>query len=425
MFQVVQPETVGLSSDRLARVSRWMERQVKGERLPGLSVVVSRKGQIAFAECTGQMDVEAGKPVQFDTIFRIYSMSKPITAVAAMMLYEDGCFQLDDPIASFLPEFADMQVWTGGEPGKLRTAPAENAITVRHLMTHTSGFTYAFMETNPVDAYYRDNKVEFNPGTGDLAEITKRLAKAPLVFQPGTRWNYSVSIDVLGRLVEVWSGMSLDRFFAERIFAPLGMTDTAFSVAADKVDRFAACYGPATGGKLGSVNAPKSMLRDTRGVGIKLMDAPADSNYTRTPLAFSGGGGLTGTLADYARFCQMLLNKGALDGERLLGRRTVEYMAENHLPDGKDMAAMGQPVWSETNTDGIGYGLGMAVTLSPAQSQVMGSAGEYHWGGAASTSFWIDPAEDLYVVLMTQLLPSSTYPLRRELRVLAYQAIVD
>lgn len=425
VFQVVTPETVGFSGERLERLAGWMQRQVKGERLPGLSLLVHRRGQVAFARCVGMADVEAGKPVRDDTIFRIYSMTKPITAVAAMMLYEEGCFQIDDPIARFLPEFTDMQVWAGGEPGQMRTVPAEAPITVRQLMTHTAGFTYGFMEATPVDAFYREHKINFEGRGLTLAEMTERLAQAPLLCQPGSQWNYSVAIDVLGRLVEVWSGMPLDQFFDERILQPLGMTDTAFSVPEHKLDRFAACYGPATGGGLSGVNAPKAGITDVAGVGIKLTEAPDKSRFTGPVSLFSGGGGLTGTLADYARFCQMLLNGGELDGMRLLGRKTVSFMGLNHLPGNADMAAMGQPVWSETQTDGIGYGLGMAVVLDPAAAQVMSSPGEIHWGGAASTAFWIDPAEQLFVVLMTQLLPSSTYPLRRELRVLTYQALID
>lgn len=426
MFQVVTPETVGFSGERLERLTTWMQAQVDGERLPGLSLLVGRRGQVAFARCAGLADVEAGKPVRDDTIFRIYSMSKPVTAVAAMMLYEEGCFQLDDPIARFLPEFAELQVWSGGEPGQMRTVPAQTPITVGQLFTHTAGFTYGFMETTPVDAFYREHKIGFESRRTNLAEMTTRLAGAPLLAEPGSQWNYSVSIDVLGRLVEVWSGQTLDRFFAERIFAPLGMSDTAFVVAEDKLERFAACYGPATGGGLSGITAAKPVTGDVAGVGIKLVEkADGESRFAGDVALFSGGGGLTGTLGDYARFCQMLLNFGEYDGQRLLGRKTVEFMGLNHLPGNRDMAAMGQPVWSETNTDGIGYGLGMAVVLDPAAAQVMTSPGEIHWGGAASTAFWIDPVEDLYLVLMTQLLPSSTYPLRRELRALTYQALID
>ena len=428
-MQSVAPESVGLSGQRLDKVTSWMERQVSSNRLAGLSAMVHRRGECAYFNCTGQMDVEAGKPVGEDTIFRIYSMTKPITAAAAMICYEDGHFQLDDPIAKFLPEFAEMRVWDGG-PDALNTVPADGYITVRHLMTHTAGFSYEFMEATPVEAYYRDEKISFNPGRqteggNDLAVMTSRLAQAPLVRQPGSGWGYSVSIDVLGRLVEVWSGQSLDRFFAERIFQPLGMTDTAFSVAADKVARFAACYEPSEGGGLGGIGSLEAGIRKGEGVGLKLADAPADSHYLVTPETLSGGGGLTGTIGDYGRFCQMLLQKGELDGNRILGRKTVEFMSVNHLPDNKDMAAMGQPVWCESSAEGFGYGLGMAVVIDAATTQLMRSTGEYFWGGAASTAFWIDPAEDMFAVFMTQLLPSSFYPIRNELRVAAYQALID
>ncbi|MBT3780557.1 MAG: beta-lactamase family protein, partial [Rhodospirillaceae bacterium] len=254
-MQLVTPETVGMSAERLQKMTSWMERQVTSNRLAGLSAMIHRRGQCAYFNCTGQMDVEAGKMVAEDTIFRIYSMSKPITAVAAMICYENGDFQLDDPIAKFLPEFAAMQVWDGNAEA-LNTVPADGYITVRHLLTHTAGFSYEFMEATPVEAYYREHKISFNPGRqsesgNDLATMTTRLAAAPLVRQPGSGWGYSVSIDVLGRLVEVWSGQALDQFFQERIFQPLAMTDTAFSVPADKQSRFAACYEPSSGGGLG------------------------------------------------------------------------------------------------------------------------------------------------------------------------------
>ena len=356
-------------------------------------------------------------------------MTKPITVAAAMICYEDGHFQLDDPIAKFLPEFSEMQVWDASSDA-LITVPAARYITVRHLLTHTAGFTYEFMEAGPVEEFYRQKKIIFNPGRrtedgADLAETTRRLATAPLVRQPGSGWGYSVAIDVLGRLVEVWSKKFLEEFFAERIFGTLGMTDTAFQVAADKVDRFAACYDPSEGGGLAGIGSQNSHIRRSAGVGLKLNDAPADSHYLKAPVTLSGGGGLTSTIGDYGRFCAMLLQKGELDGARVLGRKTVEFMTVNHLPDNKDMATMGQPVWSESSTEGIGYGLGMAVVIDAPTTQVMRSTGEYFWGGAASTAFWIDPSEDLFVVFMTQLVPSSFYPLRNELRVATYQALVD
>ncbi len=432
-MQLATPEAVALSGPRLEKLTAWMAHQVTSNRFPGLSAMVHRRGQNAYFNCTGQMDREAGKPVAEDTIFRIYSMTKPITAVAAMICYEDGQFQLDDPIAKFLPEFAEMRVWDGNHNspnGELNTVPAEGYITVRHLLTHTAGFSYEFMQAGPVEAYYRKHKITFNPsrqteGGADLAAITSRLAIAPRVRQPGSGWGYSVSIDVLGRLIEVWSGQNLDRYFDERIFQPLGMTDTAFHVAGDKLDRFAACYEPSEGGGLGRLNSTDAVIRKSDGIGLKLSDAPVGSRYTQMPETLSGGGGLTGTIGDYGRFCQMLLQKGELDGQRILGRKTVEFMAVNHLPGNQDMAGMGQPIWSESSAEGIGYGLGMAVVIDAPTTQLIRSNGEYFWGGAASTAFWIDPAEEMFVVFMTQLTPSSFYPIRAELRVATYLALVD
>ena len=429
-MNLAKPESIGISSQRLEQVSYWMERQVASNRLAGLSAMIHRRGENAYFNCVGQMDAEAGKPVTEDTIFRIYSMTKPITAAAAMICYEEGHFQLDDPIAKFLPEFSEMQVWDG-TPGKLNTVPAKGYITVRHLMTHTAGLTYEFMEATPVEEYYREQKISFNPGRqteggANLAAMTNRLAAAPLVRQPGSGWAYSVSIDVLGRLVEVWSGHPLDHFFKERIFQPLGMTDTAFWVTPEKTNNFAACYTPSSGGDgLRSLNSQETVIRKGEGIGLKLSDAPSDSHYLKNPETLSGGGGLTGTIGDYGRFCQMLLQKGELDGTRILGRKTIEFMALNHLPDNKDMAAMGQPVWSESSAEGIGYGLGMAVVIDAAATQLLRSTDEYFWGGAASTAFWIDPVEDMFVVFMTQLIPSSFYPIRNELRVATYQTLID
>ena len=428
-MEVAEPEILGFSSARLNKLTVWMENQVTSRRLAGLSTLIHRRGKCAYFNCVGQMDVEADRPILDDTIFRIYSMTKPITAVAAMICYEEGHFQIDDPIAKFLPEFSEMHVWDGNK-GALNTLPAENLITVRHLLTHTAGFSYEFMEASPVEEFYRENEIIFNPGrrTGDvsdLAETTRRLAKAPLVRQPGCGWGYSVAIDVLGRLVEIWSKQPLDEFFADRIFQPLGMIDTAFRVDVDKIHRFAACYDPSEGGGMSGINSQHTHIRKSGGVGIKLNDAPKDSHYTKVPKILSGGGGLTSTIGDYGRFCQMLLQKGELDGARILGRKTVEFMTVNQLPNNKDMAAMGQAVWSESSTEGIGYGLGMAVVIDAPTTQVIRSTGEYFWGGAASTAFWVDPAEDLFVVLMTQLIPSSFYPLRNELRVATYQALTN
>ena len=332
-------------------------------------------------------------------------MTKPLTSTAIMMLYEEGHLQLDDPIARFLPCFRDMRVCVGGMRGKLETVPAERDITFRDLLTHTSGLTYGFMEATPVDAQYRERGVDFHAPDKSLGEVVETAADIPLIAQPGAAWNYSISTDVLGHLVAVISGKPFDQFLRERVTGPLRMVDTEFHVASDKLGRFAANYTSGADGRL------------------MLIDDPQKSIYGAPRKICSGGGGLVSTATDYMRFCQMMLNKGELDGARLLGRKTVELMTSNHLRG--DMAAMGMPRFSESSYEGIGFGLGFSVMLDPARAQILGTPGEYAWGGAATTAFWIDPIEDMAVIMLTQLMPSSTYAIRRELRVLTYQALID
>jgi CubicO group peptidase (beta-lactamase class C family) len=401
---IVRPEDVGLSSSRLGKITPWMQALVDERKLAGLSVMVLRRGEIAWFAAHGLSDIARAVPFQRDTLVRIYSMTKALTSTAIMMLYEDGRFQLDDPIARFLPSFANMRVFAAGSRLKYDSVPAERDITFRDLLTHTSGLTYGFMESTPVDAMYRDAAVDFQMSELPLGDVVEKLARLPLLAQPGAEWNYSVATDVLGHLVAVISGQPFDRFLHERVLAPLGMRDTFFQVPADKVSRFAACY-----------------TRRSDGTPL-LVDDPQTSRYL-APRLPSGGGGLVSSIDDYMRFCRFMLNKGELHGVRLLGRKTVELMTTNHLRG--DLADMGQPRFSESNYAGIGFGLGFSVTLDPAKAQILGSPGEYAWGGAASTAFWIDPLEDMAVVLFTQLLPSSTYPIRRELRVLTYQAVID
>jgi CubicO group peptidase (beta-lactamase class C family) len=404
---LVAPEQVGLSAARLDRVRNWMAGWVDSGRLAGMVTVVMRRGELAFAETAGKADLERDKPMRPDSIFRIYSMTKPLTSTAIMMLYEEGRFQLDDPISKFIPRFANPRVYAGGSRGKIDSVPAEREITFRDLLTHTSGLTYGFMESNPVDALYRSktNGVDFQTATTSLKDVVERLATFPLIAQPGKAWNYSVATDVLGYLVEVISGQPFQTYLKEKVLGPLGMVDTDFHVPADKHERFAANYQAGAGGKL------------------ELIDDPGKSRYLAPRAVNSGGGGLVSTAADYLRFCRFMLNKGELDGTRLLGRKTVELMTMNHLKG--DMADMGMPRFSESTYYGVGFGLGFSVMIDPAKAHILGTAGEYAWGGAASTAFWCDPAEDMAVVLMTQLMPSSTYPIRRELRVLTYQAIID
>jgi CubicO group peptidase (beta-lactamase class C family) len=402
---MAKPQDVGFSAVRLQRIEHWMREQISGGRLAGVEVMINRKGRRAFHHCEGARDLERGSAATADTIYRIYSMTKAMTSVAIMMLYEEGAFQLDDPISRFVPAFANQRVFSGGGFGAVQSEPAQRDITFRDLLTHTSGLTYGFMQANPVDAMYRAQKLELPGSEMTLAEFADKVAKIPLIAQPGAEWNYSVSTDILGHLVAVISGVPFDQFLRERIIKPLGMVDTDFHVPGDKAERFAACYVRGADGR------------------PALQDAPEKSRFLKAPIAPSGGGGLVSTARDYMRFCQMLLGRGALGDVRLLGRKTVELMTLNHLNG--DMAAMGQPRFGESNFHGIGFGLGFSVTLDPAKAQIAGSAGEYAWGGMASTAFWIDPKEDLAVVMMTQLIPSSTYPIRRELRVLTYQALVD
>lgn len=400
----VTPEDLGLSAPRLVKIDLMTQKYIDEGKLPGTITVVARRGKIAHFECQGRMDIEADKMVAQDTIFRIYSMSKPVTSVALMMLYEDGHFQLDDPISRFVPSFENMEVYISGNRDEYKTQPADRQITIRDLLTHTAGFTYGFMRTSVVDTLYRDKAVEESE---TLAEMVNKLSELPLLFSPGSRWSYSVATDVCGYLVELISGERFDQFLQEQIFEPLGMLDTGFSVPESKVHRFAANY------------------ERTADDGLQLTDSPETSSYIQDVTYFSGGGGLVSTARDYLRFAQMLLNKGELEGERILGRKTVELMTTNHLPNNGDLTSMGQPVFSETPYDGIGFGLGFSVMLDPATAHILGTPGEFAWGGAASTYFWVDPGEELIAILLTQLMPSSSYPIRREFRVLVYQSIVE
>ena len=399
------PEEVGLSGDRLARVDAWREAQVRDGRLAGATTLVMRRGRVAHLGCSGLADIARGVPMAPDSILRIYSMTKPLTSVAIMMLYEEGRFQLDDPVTRFLPCFRDMRVFTTGSRGSYETVPAERDITFRDLLTHTSGLTYGMMHANMVDALYRERGVDFQTSDRSLGEVVETAASLPLLAQPGREWNYSIATDVLGHLVAVISGQDFGDFLRERVIGPLGMADTDFHVPEAKLPRFAANY-----------------RRGEEG-GVALLEDPRDSRFGRPRRICSGGGGLVSTVGDYARFCRFLLNKGELDGTRLLGRKTVELMMTNHLRG--DMAAMGQPRFSESTYEGVGFGLGFSVMLDPARAQILGTPGECAWGGAASTAFWVDPAEEIAVILLTQLMPSSAYPLRRELRVLTYQAIIN
>jgi CubicO group peptidase (beta-lactamase class C family) len=404
----IEPTEAGFAPDRLARIDRHFARYVDDGRLAGWLLVVSRDGRVVHLATCGNRDREGGLSVEIDTLWRIYSMTKPITSVAAMMLYEEGAFELKDPVSRFIPSFADMRVYKGGSALAPATEPATEPVRIWHLLTHTAGLTYGFHHAHPVDAIYRAAGYEWGAPEGvDLAGCCDAWASMPLLFQPGSEWNYSVASDVLGRVVEVLSGQPLDEFFHARIFEPLGMTDTAFSVVETDHRRLAALYMP-----------------DARTRLAKRLDSMGDLAL-RPPAVLSGGGGLVSSAPDYNRFVQMLLGEGELDGARLLGNRTVRYMTRNHLPGGVDLEQFGRPLFAETTFDGIGFGLGFSVVEDPAKNKALSIKGEYAWGGAASTAFWVDPTERITALFFTQLLPSSTHPIRPQLRQLVYQALVD
>lgn len=404
----VDPGDVGFSADRLTRISTRFRRYVDEGLLPGWLVSVTRGGKVAYLDTYGSRDIESGAPVELDTVFRLYSMTKPITSVAAMALYEEGAFELKDPVSRFIPAFADMRVYKAGSALNPETVPATEPIRMWHLLTHTAGLTYGFMHASPIDAIYRREGFEWGQPEGfDLARCCETWASLPLLFQPGAEWSYSVATDVLGRVVEVLSGQTLADVFAERIFGPLEMTETGFWARSDQLDRMASLYSPMPGTR-------RAVRNDAMGAAAL---TPPDT--------LSGGGGLVGTAGDYQRFASMLAGGGALDGVRILSDRTVRYMATNHLPGNADLTEFGRPLFSETAFDGIGFGLGVSVVIDRAATKTLGNTGEFGWGGAASTAFWVDPAEEVTVLFLTQLLPSSTHPLRTQLRQLVNQALVD
>jgi CubicO group peptidase (beta-lactamase class C family) len=401
------PGEVGMDAGRLERIDTHFRRYVDDGRLAGWTIAVSRRGRVAHLSHYGLADLEERRPVADDTIWRIYSMSKPITSVAALMLYERGALELTDPVSRYIPAFADMRVYQGGSAASPGTVPATEPVRIWHLLTHTAGLTYGWHHAHAVDEIYRAKGFEFGSPHGlDLAGACEVWAQVPLLFQPGTEWNYSVATDVLGRVVEVASGQSLDAFFAEHVFRPLGMNDTGFSVPEDDVERLAALYGP---------NPAGGLLRN-RSMG----DAA-----TRAPKFLSGGGGLVSTAGDYHRFTRMLARGGELDGARLLGPRTVAYMTRNHLPGGADLEQFGRPIFSESPYRGVGFGLGFSVVIDAAANKTLTHDGEFAWGGLASTAFWIDPVAETSALFFTQLIPSSTYPVRTQLRTLVNQALLD
>lgn len=381
------------------------ERYLDSGKLPHAQLLVAREGEIVHFSHQGSA-LEGGAAVDESTLFRIASMTKPVTSLAFMMLVEEAKVSLDTPVHHVLPEFKGIGVYAGGGGGvPFVTRPTAEPMRMVDLLRHTSGLTYGFQNRTNVDAAYRAGRIESWHGNLTLDEFIAALAELPLEFSPGAEWNYSVSTDVLGAVVQRVSGMPLDRFFAERIFGPLGMHDSFFQVPADKLDRLSDCW---------------TLGEDRRPV---MYDRGGESAWAKFPRLVSGGGGLVSTALDYHRFCTMLLNKGVLDGTRIASPKTIELMTMNHLPGGSDLATLSRALFSETTNAGVGFGLGFAVTTDVARTLMPGSPGEYYWGGMFSTAFFVDPVERISMVFMTQFSPSMLYPIRRELKTMIYSAL--
>jgi CubicO group peptidase (beta-lactamase class C family) len=401
---LARPAALGFDAERLARIDRFLaERYIEPGLLPCALLLVARKGELVHKCVLGHASLAKNKRLEEDTIFRIYSMTKPVTSIALMVLVEEGRISLDDPVAKWIPSWREMTVFRAGQPGSYTTQPVDAPMRVIDLMRHTSGLTYGFQNRTNVDAAYRSLRLDAFEAES-LAALVEGLARVPLEFSPGSSWNYGVSTDVVGHLVSLASGLPFDEFVRTRILVPLGMHDTDFHVPEAKLARFADCYVRSAAGTL----APGQL-----------------GSFLEPPRAPSGGGGLVGTAADYLRFCEMLRRGGELDGVHLIGPKTLALMCINHLPGGKDLADLAPPgMFSEAAYQGMGFGLGFAMVTDPARYGVATSPGEFSWGGMASTTFWVDPVEDVCVVFMTQLMPSSTYPVRRELRTMVNAAIV-
>jgi CubicO group peptidase (beta-lactamase class C family) len=416
---LASPESAGMSKAAFDRIDNHLrQRYIDTGRFPGTQLVVYRRGKLVHRAVQGFADLERKLALKEDTIFRIYSMTKPITSIAFMMLVEEGRIALDEPVHRYIPEWNNLGVFQAGvAPAFLTKAPARPMLII-DLLRHTSGLTYGFQQRSNVDAAYREMKIGEVEKAGTLQSMIEDLAKIPLEFSPGEAWNYSVSTDVIGYLIGKISGKPFEQFLKERIFEPLEMKDTDFHVPAAKAHRLAACYSASPQGAIVFHAAER---KDS----LTLQDDPATSSFLSPPSFISGGGGLCSTAADYLTFCRALLNGGELSGVRLVGPKTLALMTANHLPGGRTLPEMSRSLFSEATYNGIGFGLGFSVTLDPAQTLIPGSAGEYAWGGAATTSFWIDPAEELIAIFMTQVLPSTAYPIRRELRTMIYASITD
>jgi CubicO group peptidase (beta-lactamase class C family) len=401
------PHEVGLNADRLAAMPAYFkENYIDTGKVPCMGLLVSRGGQIAHESYTGSTEMGGKEPISAETIFRIYSMTKPITTLAIMMLLEECKIRLDHPVSRYIPEYKNAMVWDGGTAAAPKLRKPDREMTVLDLVTHTSGLTYGFLFQDETDEIYRNSKVGHPKDT--LQDMARQIGQLPLAFSPGTEWRYSHSIDTLGAIVEIISGQPLDEFFRERIFGPLGMDDTDFWVPPEKIHRLMACYQK-------DAKTGETTLADPGGAASKL--------YSKRPNLLNAGGGLASTMRDYHRFALMLLRGGTLDGARIISPKTWEFMRQNHLPDNQTMRGMGRSAFTEVMADGVGFGLGGSVVTDIVQTRQPGSDGTFSWGGLASTFFWIDPEEELIAIQATQLMPSSTYPMRMQFQQLVYAAI--
>jgi len=408
-METASPESLGFDPDRLARIERWMEGYVADRKFPGASVLIARNGKLGYYADTGLRSVEQDLPWQRDTIVRIYSMTKPIVSAALMTLLEEGHFHLDAPVSEFIPEFTNCRALKSGATSLDSAEPCATP-TLHQLLTHTSGLSYSF-NTGPLAEEMAERKADYGPMVGTLEDYTKDIADLPLAFHPGQKWNYSIGIDVIGRVIEVVAGKPLNVFLQERIFDPLGMSETSFTIADKHLDRFASLYTPLAGD-------PTQMSAEKTGNSLRLADEPETSAYRKTTL-FSGGGGLLGTIDDYMRFAEMLQQ----GGKGILSPRTLSFMMRNHLAG--DIADTGPSSFAELPMTGTGFGIGGCVITDPGRARMPSSTGDFAWGGMASTFFWVDPVEKLSVVFFTQLAPSSSYPNRAQLKALVHGALTS
>ncbi len=406
---------LGFDSEKLAYIPHYFSSYLEKGKLPNFTLLVSRNNEIAHLSSQGFSSVEDKTPLQYNSIYRFFSMTKPITSVAIMMLYERGLLRLEHEVSKYLPEFKEVKVWDGGTIDNFKVRPPSQPILIKDLLTHTAGLTYGFMTGHPATGLYgtsgiasaknSETKKEMN-----LDEFSNTAASLPLLFDPGSQWNYSIATDILGRLIEVVSGENLDTFFNKNIFTPLGMIDTDFFVPEEKHDRFVDCY---------------QELLSNRGSRLKRSFKGGEDSYSRPRRFLSGGGGLCSTLADYANFCQMILNNGFFMGKQLLSPMTIEFMCKNHLPGNQTLSDMGDKSFSEVRYDGAGFGLGFSTLIDPVMASSPMSAATISWGGMASTFFWIDPKENIFSILLTQLIPSGRYPIRPQAQTLVYSALRD